>query len=120
MIAPLELPQVVADAINSRTGLLESIIEKEVSTLHPFPSLTVNEYAPEASVEISCVEAEFDHIYEFYCNSEAGVNKAIKARLDEMNKEGSIPDLEAECQSCATKFGVPLVFDYSNFFVLGS
>lgn len=66
------------------------------------------------------VVTEFDHIYEFYCNSEAGINKAIKARLDEMNKEGSIPDLEAECQSCATKFGVPLVFDYSNFFVLGS
>ena len=60
-MAPFEFPQDVFVAINSSSGLLESMIVNEVSIEHPFPSFTDNEYAPEAIADISWSVEELDH-----------------------------------------------------------
>lgn len=66
------------------------------------------------------VVTDRDYIFEYYQNSDSGSNKKVQTRLSEISKEGSIPPLDATCQSCGKGFSIPLVFDYSSFFVVGS
>jgi len=71
-------------------------------------------------VESGTVVSDPNHIYEFYQNCEADVCKAVRIRLEEIAKEGSIPPLDTACQTCSQPYSVPLIFDYANFFVVGS
>jgi hypothetical protein len=71
-------------------------------------------------VESNTIVNDANHIYEFYQNCDAEVCKAVRIRLEEIGKEGSIPPLDTECQSCAQPYSVPLIFDYANFFAAGS
>lgn len=61
-----------------------------------------------------------EYIKEYYQNCESEVCKLIRDRLDKINKEGTIPPMPAECQSCNAGYTVPLTFDYASFFGSGS
>jgi hypothetical protein len=60
------------------------------------------------------------HIYEFYQKCSGDICKAVRTRLDEINKDGTIPPMEVLCNSCNEPYSVPLVFDYASFFAAGS
>lgn len=104
--------------IDEQTRLVE--YKKHIDRLIDLNIKTLADSTDYIEMDNGTVVTDPEYIYEFYTNSEAGVNKAVKTRLEEINKEGAIPDLETECQSCHTKFQIPLVFDYARFFVTGS
>lgn len=66
------------------------------------------------------IVTERNHIYEFYQNCSGGVCKAVKDQLVELGKQGSIPPMDAVCSSCSGNYSIPLTFDYSSFFGIGS
>lgn len=66
------------------------------------------------------VVTDRNHIYEFYQNCSGDICKAVRARLDELSKNGTIPPLATNCQSCGEEYSIPLVFDYASFFAVGS
>lgn len=61
-----------------------------------------------------------EHIREFYENTDGKITKLVQERLAELNREGAIKAPRIACTSCAKEFQLPLEFDYSNFFGIGS
>jgi len=63
------------------------------------------------------VVTDKEQISEYYNNASNQVIKTVQKRLEEINEENSIKPQPAVCQDCNTPFDIPIVFDYSNFFV---
>lgn len=65
-------------------------------------------------------EPEF--IKEFFANAESKATKLIEQRLTEISNSSVIPPFNVKCtvSECGTEFKVPMEFDYSRFFALGS
>jgi hypothetical protein len=61
-----------------------------------------------------------EFIKEFYKNAESSVSRSLQQRLSEFAKEAELPKTKLACTSCGDKYEVPLEFDYSRFFDLGS
>ena len=61
-----------------------------------------------------------EHIREFYENTDGKITKLVQERLAELNREGAIKAPRIACTSCPKEFQLPLEFDYSNFFGIGS
>lgn len=62
------------------------------------------------------------HIKEFYSNCDNKTVKAVKARLDEYNKQANIKPFAVTCgnEECAKPFDIDVVFDFASFFGKGS
>ncbi len=71
-------------------------------------------------VESGIIVNDPAHIFEFYQNCDAEICKAVRARLEAIATEASIPPLETACQNCNKEYSIPLIFDYASFFVDGS
>jgi hypothetical protein len=69
---------------------------------------------------IRVTEPEF--IKEFFANAESTATKLIERRLTEISNSSVIPPFDVKCtvSDCGTEFKVPMEFDYSRFFALGS
>lgn len=65
------------------------------------------------------VVTDKEQINEFYRNAANQVTKAVQARLKENTAQLAIPDQDAQCLSCSYNFKLPIIFDYSSFFVDG-
>lgn len=61
-----------------------------------------------------------DHILNFYQNAERSIIGKLQSELAKVNQEGALDPVTVACGSCHKEYTVPLVFDYSNFFVVGS
>lgn len=70
--------------------------------------------------EDGIVVQDKEHISDYYKNAPAAAVKAIRERLDQIAKEGALPESTIECDECKKQYQLPLVFDYSSFFDLGS
>ena len=71
-------------------------------------------------VPTGTVVTEKEHIKDYYENFEAEVCKAVRERLEQIGVEGTIAPMPTECASCQQPYTVPLTFDYSSFFAVGS
>ncbi len=71
-------------------------------------------------VSTGTIVTDKEHIQDYYENCEADVCKAVRERLDQIGVEGTIAPIPTECTSCQTPYTVPMTFDYSNFFAVGS
>lgn len=60
-----------------------------------------------------------DHIKEFYANVENKLVKQIQAILAEFNEKTQLEPQTVVCHECEKSYKVPVIFDYSNFFVTG-
>jgi T4 bacteriophage base plate protein len=63
-----------------------------------------------------------EFIKEFYQNAEAQITRLIEARLTAIANEAAIPPFKLKCTEtdCGKTFEVPMEFDYSRFFAIGS
>jgi hypothetical protein len=61
-----------------------------------------------------------EFINEFYKNAESKVTREIQQRLSELASEADLPRTKLACTGCSESYEVPLEFDYSRFFALGS
>jgi hypothetical protein len=61
-----------------------------------------------------------EFLKEFYRNAESRVTRDLQGRLAEIAKEAEMPAITLACTSCTQSYNVPLEFDYSRFFDLGS
>jgi len=61
-------------------------------------------------------------IKEFYTNCDNKTVKAVKARLDEYNKQANIKPFNVICseEDCAKPFDIDIIFDFASFFGKGS
>jgi T4 bacteriophage base plate protein len=61
-------------------------------------------------------------IAEFYKNADARVMRDIQARIDQLARDGAIPLMNVKCgeEDCGKEYQVPLEFDFSRFFAVGS
>ena len=64
--------------------------------------------------------SDSEFIREFYKNSESQVIRKIEERLKVIGEEAAIPTSTISCGSCSHQYEVPMEFDYSRFFVIGS
>lgn len=60
------------------------------------------------------------HIFEFYQNSDRKLVNAIIEFLASINENAGFDDVTVTCGECSKPYVLPLIFDYSNFFVSGS
>jgi|688.fasta_scaffold60658_2 hypothetical protein len=62
------------------------------------------------------------YIKEFYSNCDNKTVKAVKARLDEYNKQANIKPFTVTCgnEECGKAFEIDIVFDFASFFGKGS
>lgn len=70
--------------------------------------------------EDGVVVQDKEFISEYYKNAPATAIKSIRERLDQIAKEAALPESTIECDECKQQYQLPLVFDYSSFFDLGS
>lgn len=61
-----------------------------------------------------------EHLREFYENTDGNITKLVQERLGKLNQDGAIKAPRIACSNCTKEFQLPLKFDYSNFFGIGS
>ena len=61
-----------------------------------------------------------EFIREFYRNAKSEVVKLVQDKLAQFNVDGAVKSQIAPCNSCEKEYPVSVLFDYSNFFALGS
>lgn len=59
-------------------------------------------------------------IKEFYSNANGSIVRNVQEQLAEINNQGAVKDQSAECNECKTEYKIPIMFDYANFFAIGS
>jgi len=59
-------------------------------------------------------------ISDFYNNAEGAIIRDVQRRLMELSREADLAPQHTNCASCTKEFAVPIEFDYSNFFAVGS
>jgi hypothetical protein len=66
--------------------------------------------------------AEKDHIKEFYENAETMTINKIEKHLQQLAEDAKLPLMDIICgeDACGKQFKLPLEFDYSSFFAVGS
>jgi hypothetical protein len=110
-------------ALNSETMVEE---EKDIQIQNSVKRvLEINDALLLSSTESITTEdgtqvREKEFIGEYYKNAPAQAIKTIRARLDQIAKEGALPESTIDCDECHKTYQLPLVFDYSSFFDLGS
>jgi hypothetical protein len=60
-----------------------------------------------------------DFIREFYTQADAGVMRAVQAKIRELAEAIAIKPMDATCDSCDNKFQLTIEFDYASFFAQG-
>lgn len=63
---------------------------------------------------------EKEHIFEFLQNAETLFVTEIQNVLTKLSQETAIKPAVVKCGHCEQDYQIPLMFDYSNFFVVGS
>lgn len=63
---------------------------------------------------------ESGYLTEFYQNCDAKVTKAVREHLEKLSQQAALPENHVKCSECETEYRVPLEFDYSSFFAIGS
>ena len=78
--------------------------------------------ATESIRELSSEEAITDRnfINEFYSSIDARMFNSIQELLVEKTKDSGLKVLPVNCQSCEEQIDLTILFDYANFFVVGS
>jgi hypothetical protein len=61
-----------------------------------------------------------EHIVDFYKNANGSIMRSIQDLLGEYNTIGKLQPQKVACLPCKAEYEVPLDFDYSNFFDVGS
>lgn len=61
-----------------------------------------------------------EHIKSFYENAGRTVVGVLQEKLKELNQQGGVDPINLVCGSCSTEYQIPLLFDYSSFFGIGS
>ena len=61
-----------------------------------------------------------EHIVDFYKNANGAIMRSIQDLLGEYNTIGKLKPQKVACLPCKAEYEVPLDFDYSNFFDVGS
>lgn len=92
---------------------------KRIITLNAELLVTATEYiATEDGTKVT--DEEF--IREFYANAEAQVSRLIEEKLTKVLADSALPPFKLKCteEECGKTFEIPLEFDYSRFFALGS
>ena len=60
------------------------------------------------------------HIKEFYANADGMIVRALQKKLGDINESSRIKNQKVACTSCLKEYEIPLDFDYSSFFAVGS
>ena len=60
------------------------------------------------------------HIIEFYSKLDCKTFNLIQAQLNTLQQEANIKPVPVNCQTCNEEMDLTILFDYSNFFVVGS
>jgi len=63
---------------------------------------------------------EKEHIFEFLQNAESVFVTEVQKVLTNLSQETAIKPAVVKCGHCEQDYQIPLMFDYSNFFVVGS
>ena len=63
---------------------------------------------------------EKEHIFEFLQNAESIFVTEVQKVLTNLSQETAIKPAVVKCGHCEQDYQIPLMFDYSNFFVVGS
>jgi hypothetical protein len=89
--------------------------------------MEANEYSLLASTEYIKTEdgdviTDKAFIKEYFEETSAKIVRAVRDKLEELNKVGSLPNSTIKCaeEECGKEFSVPLTFDYSSFFAISS
>jgi len=59
-------------------------------------------------------------INEFYANAQSLVIRKIRDHITTIANDAGIKPYHSECEACSNPFDTTVIFDYSNFFDLGS
>jgi hypothetical protein len=59
-------------------------------------------------------------IKEFYSNANGNIVRTVQEQLSEINNQGAVKEQAAACTECKTQYQIPILFDYANFFAIGS
>jgi hypothetical protein len=70
--------------------------------------------------ETGDVITDQNYIREFYSQIDSKLFNQLQDILTEKTKDSSIKPVPVNCQSCDVKIDLTIMFDYSNFFVVGS
>jgi hypothetical protein len=109
----LEQPDIDTDVRNAEIAKsIQRLIEISINTM-----VNSTEYIEMPSGEIV---SSREHILDFYQNADRAVINELQSVLAKINQEGGLEPIIVPCGSCKKEYSVPLVFDYSNFFVDGS
>jgi hypothetical protein len=109
----LEQPDVDSAVRNAEIAKsIERLIEISIDTI-----VNSTEYIELPGGEIV---SNRDHILDFYQNADRAVINELQSVLAKINQEGGLDPIVVPCGSCKQEYAIPLVFDYSNFFVDGS
>jgi hypothetical protein len=60
------------------------------------------------------------HIIEFYSKLDGKTFNLIQTQLNTLQQEANIKPVPVNCQTCNEEMDLTILFDYSNFFVVGS
>lgn len=71
-------------------------------------------------VETGEVISDKEFIVEFYRNIDSKLFNEIQEKMLELVKDSSIKPVPVSCQSCGGQIDLTILFDYANFFVVGS
>jgi hypothetical protein len=109
----LEQPDIDAEVRTAEiTKSIERLIEISINTI-----VDSIEYIELPSGEIVNNK---EHILHFFQNTDRSIINRLQAELGKINQEGALEPIIVHCGGCNKEYGIPLVFDYSNFFVVGS
>lgn len=61
-----------------------------------------------------------EFIKEFYTNANGNIVRTVQEQLAEINSQGAVKEQTAACSNCKTEYKIPILFDYANFFAIGS
>jgi hypothetical protein len=71
-------------------------------------------------IESGEVITDKEFIVEFYKNIDSKLFNEIQEKMLELVKDSSIKPVPVSCQSCGGQIDLTILFDYANFFVVGS
>jgi hypothetical protein len=61
-----------------------------------------------------------EYILEFYRNIDSKLTNSIQEKLVELTKDANIKPMPVTCPNCQGDINLTILFDYANFFVVGS
>lgn len=81
---------------------------------------TVTDSVEHIELPDGSVVTDSQHIFDFLQQAESAFITELKTQLGEISKQSKLPPVDVVCGHCEKEYVIPLVFDYSNFFGVGS